>query len=66
VVVDGIRGESDDLPLFLMANHEDIDAIPMFVVHQCDGFIYSLDDTADWIAGRLRDAAQCYRRHWHR
>jgi arginine decarboxylase len=61
-VVQALRAQSEDLPLFLMADREGIDAIPIAVVRRCDGFVYPLDDTADWIAGRLSDAAQRYRR----
>jgi arginine decarboxylase len=61
-LLEELRSQSEDLPLFLMADRAGIDSIPVAVVRHCDGFVYPLDDTADWIAGRLHDAAQRYRR----
>lgn len=56
-----VRSRSEELSLFLMATRERLDEIPTDVVRESDGFVYLLDDTPDWIAGRLRDAAQRYR-----
>ena len=61
-VVRFVRDRSDELSIFLMAEREQLDAIPTEVVRESDGFVYLLDDTPDWIAGRLRDAAERYRR----
>ena len=61
-LIDEIRRQSDDLPIFLMAERGSIEEIPIAVVRRCDGFVYLLDDTADWIAGRLHNAGARYRR----
>jgi len=61
-LIEHTRNVTDGLPLFLMADRESLEAVPVSVIRQCDGFVYPLDDTADWIAGRLLDAAQRYRK----
>jgi arginine decarboxylase len=61
-LVDFVRDRSDELPLVLMAERERLDEVPTAVIRQCDGFVYLLDDTPDWVAGRLRDRALGYRR----
>jgi len=61
-LVELVRERTDGVPLFLMADRESLDAVPVSVVRLCDGFVYLLDDTADWIAGRLLDATERYRR----
>ncbi|MBV8487106.1 MAG: hypothetical protein JO161_02390, partial [Planctomycetaceae bacterium] len=61
-LVEAIRRQSDDLPIFLMTGRGSVDEIPIATVRRCDGFVYLLDDTADWIAGRIRDAGERYRR----
>src|SRR5271166_1045995 len=61
-LVDQVRARNQDIPLFLMTTRGSIESIPVAVVRECDGFVYPLDDTADWIAGRLRDASLRYRR----
>ena len=57
-----VRERSDELPIYLMAEREQLDSIAPGAVRESDGFVYLLDDTPDWIAGRLRDAARRYRR----
>lgn len=57
-----VRDRSDELPIYLMAEREQLDSVPPAAVRESDGFVYLLDDTPDWIAGRLRDAADRYRR----
>jgi len=61
-LVEFARDRSDELPIVLMAERERLDEVPTAIVRECDGFVYLLDDTPDWVAGRLRDAALRYRR----
>ncbi len=61
-LVRSVRERSEELPVFLMAERGQLDEVALEVVRESDGFVYLLDDTADWIAGRLRDAATRYRR----
>jgi arginine decarboxylase len=61
-IVEFVRDRSDELPIVLMAERERLDEVPTSVVRECDAFVYLLDDTPDWVAGRLRDRARTYRR----
>ena len=55
------RQRNDRLPIWLMADRTALGDIPTGVTGQVNEYVYLLDDTADWIAGRLRDAAAAYR-----
>ena len=55
------RTHNELLPLWLMADRTALGNIPASVTSLADEYVYLLDDTADWIAGRLRDAAARYR-----
>ena len=57
-----IRGRNEELPVWLAAERTALGDIPTAAVAQVDEYVYLLDDTPTWIAGRLRDAAQRYRR----
>jgi arginine decarboxylase len=61
-LVEFARARNDELPIVLMAEREQLDEVPTAIVSKCDGFVYLLDDTPDWVAGRLRDAGLRYRR----
>jgi arginine decarboxylase len=61
-LVDRVRAQNEDVPLFLMTTRGSLESLPVSAVRECDGYVYPLDDTADWIAGRLRDATLRYRR----
>jgi lysine decarboxylase/arginine decarboxylase len=56
-----VRARNERLPLWLMADRTALGHVPTAVVSLVDEYVYLLDDTADWIAGRLRDAAARYR-----
>jgi len=56
-LVDRVRAQNEDIPLFLMTTRGSLESVPVSVVRECDGFVYPLDDTADWIAGRLGSRA---------
>ena len=55
------REHNELLPLWLMADRTSLEDIPTSVTDLSDEYVYLLDDTADWIAGRLLDGAARYR-----
>ena len=61
-VVDAIRSVSDHLPIFLMSDRRSLQDIPTALVAKIDDFMYPFGGTADWQAGRIRDAAVSYRK----
>ena len=48
-------------PIFLLADLGDLAAVPLDVIEQVDDFIWLLEDTPDFIAGRVAGAARRYR-----
>ena len=55
------REQNDRLPIWLMADRTALADVPPGVTGRVNEYIYLLDDTADWLAGRLRDAAAAHR-----
>ena len=55
------RSRNERLPLCLMTERTALGDVPLATIRNVDEYIYLLDDTSDWIAGRLRDAAAAYR-----
>ena len=55
------REQNDGLPIWLMADRTALGDVPTAVTGHVNEYVYLLDDTADWIAGRLRDAAASHR-----
>jgi lysine decarboxylase/arginine decarboxylase len=60
--ITAVRARSDRLPVWLMAERTALGDVPTGIVTEVDEYVYLLDDTPGWIAGRLRDAAAKYRR----
>jgi lysine decarboxylase/arginine decarboxylase len=61
-VVTFVREHNEHVPVFLMAGRDSVQAVPTDLIHDVSDFLYPLDDTAGWQAGRVRDAALRYRR----
>ncbi|MGA5128251.1 Orn/Lys/Arg decarboxylase N-terminal domain-containing protein [Streptomyces olivoreticuli] len=49
-----------DLPVFLITSGEDLDNLPLWVAETVIGYIWPLEDTAAFIAGRIASAARGY------
>jgi arginine decarboxylase len=62
IVVPTIRERNDKVPVFIASGTRGAEDLPSSVLEQVDQFIYLLDDTPEWISGRIRDAASKYRR----
>jgi arginine decarboxylase len=52
---------SSRLPVYLMTTGDYTDDVPLWVSEVINGWVYLLEDTADFIAGRVDSAAQVYR-----
>jgi arginine/lysine/ornithine decarboxylase len=51
------------IPVFLMAEREETSTIPLDAMQLCDEFIWTLEDTATFIGGRITAAIHRYREH---
>jgi arginine/lysine/ornithine decarboxylase len=55
-----MRGRNDRIPIFLMAQRKDSARIPVEIMQTVDEFIWTLEDTASFVSGRVEAAARRY------
>jgi arginine/lysine/ornithine decarboxylase len=55
-----IRKRSNTLPVFLLSDRGSVQEIPVEFIQMADDFIWLLDDTPDFISGRVLAAAERY------
>ncbi|AGH48214.1 MULTISPECIES: Orn/Lys/Arg decarboxylase N-terminal domain-containing protein [Sphingomonas] len=60
-VLDAMRAFNADVPIFLLADHSAASSIPTDAMTKADDFIWLLEDTTDFIGGRVLAALQRYR-----
>ena len=56
-----IRERNEKVPVFLVAEHSELSSVPLEVIQEVDDFIWVLEDTADFMAGRITAAIRRYR-----
>ncbi|MCA8106574.1 MULTISPECIES: Orn/Lys/Arg decarboxylase N-terminal domain-containing protein [Burkholderia] len=61
VVVDAIRHRNGSVPIFLLADRSVASTVPAAVMGKVDDFVWLLEDTADFIGGRIHAAIERYR-----
>lgn len=55
-----VRSRNDKIPIFLMAERGEASAIPIEVMEMVDEYIWTLEDTAAFVGGRVAAAARRY------
>ncbi|MDT0308432.1 Orn/Lys/Arg decarboxylase N-terminal domain-containing protein [Streptomyces sp. DSM 44917] len=50
------------LPVFLVTSGEDLDHLPLWVAETVTGYVWPLEDTPAFVAGRIASAARAYQR----
>ena len=55
-----VRSRNDKIPIFLMAERGEASAIPVEVMEMVDEFIWTLEDTAAFVGGRVAAAIRRY------
>ena len=55
-----IRRRNDRVPIFLMAERRDATALPVEIMELADEFIWTLEDTASFVSGRVEAATRRY------
>ena len=60
-VLQEVRKRSDKLPVFLLSDRGSVQEIPVDIIQKADDFIWLLDDTPDFISGRIMSATARYR-----
>jgi len=59
-LLDFVRSRNDKIPIFLMAERGEASSIPTSVMEQVDEFIWTLEDTAAFVGGRVAAASRRY------
>ncbi len=60
-VLDAMREFNADVPIFLLADRSAASVIPVDAMTKADDFVWLLEDTTDFIGGRIRAAIERYR-----
>jgi arginine/lysine/ornithine decarboxylase len=55
-----LRSRNDKVPIFLMAERGEVSAIPVDVMEMVDEYIWTLEDTAAFVGGRVAAAIRRY------
>ncbi len=55
-----VRSRNDKIPIFLMAERGEASSIPIEVMEMVDEFIWTLEDTAAFVGGRVAAAIRRY------
>src|SRR5512143_3770060 len=59
-LLDYIRERNDRIPVFLMAERKDSAKLPVEIMQRVNEFIWTLEDTASFVSGRVEAAARRY------
>ena len=59
-MVDKMRERNDRVPIFIFTRKLDIKDIPAEILRRVDGYVWKLEDTPDFIAGRMEQAIKGY------
>jgi arginine/lysine/ornithine decarboxylase len=55
------RSRNETMPIFLMAERQDASSIPLEVMERVDDYIWLMEDTTRFVAGRVEAAIERYR-----
>src|SRR4051812_34935136 len=55
-----VRSRNDKVPIFLMAERDEVSSIPIPVMEMVDEYIWTLEDTAAFVGGRVSAAIRRY------
>jgi len=59
-IVNAIRERNDEIPIFIMTESHLVQDIPLEVLDKVSGYLWKMEDTAHFIAGRVEVAALKY------
>ena len=59
-VIEGIRQRNDKIPIFIITSRHTVQEIPPDVMNKVNGYLWVLEDTPHFIAGRVEQAAATY------
>ena len=59
-MIDSLRAHSPTLPIFVLADRSSVDELPIDVLRQISGYVWKLEDTPSFVAGRVEEARREY------
>jgi arginine decarboxylase len=59
-LIETLRAKHPLLPIFVLADHSSVDELGAELLGQIDGYIWKLEDTASFVAGRIEHARREY------
>jgi arginine decarboxylase len=62
-LIDTIRRRNRSIPIFLLTEKITFADIPLDVIRKIDGYVWKLEDTPHFVAGRIEEAAEKYLRN---
>lgn len=60
-LIEAVRARNENIPIFLMAERDEAGSIPLDVLQLANEFVWTLEDTAPFIAGRVLASMERYR-----
>jgi lysine decarboxylase/arginine decarboxylase len=59
-IVEGVRKRNEGIPIFIMTERHKLQDIPVEVLADVHGYVWKMEDTPNFIAGRIEKAAKDY------
>lgn len=59
-IIESIRNRNTIIPIFLMTEKLRVKEIPLEIISQIDGYVWKLEDSPSFIAGRIEEAVERY------
>jgi arginine decarboxylase len=59
-LIEALRAQSPALPIFVVADRSSVEELPMDVIRQINGYVWKLEDTPAFVAGRVEEARREY------
>lgn len=59
-LVASVKAHNENIPIFLYTDKLSIRDVPLEVIYRIEGYVWKMEDTPDFIAGRIRQAAKRY------
>jgi arginine decarboxylase len=59
-LIETVRAHYPTLPIFVLADRSAVDALPADLLAQIDGYVWKLEDTPSFVAGRIEHARREY------
>jgi lysine decarboxylase/arginine decarboxylase len=59
-IVENVRSKNDEIPIFIMTESHKVQEIPLDVLRKVQGYVWKMEDTPHFIAGKVEMAAKKY------